>query len=158
MHVHLIELHILSGERWRSRSSFKVKGLIYGICPSVRKLTLVITFSLLTIAIWYLACMCISWGWTFWVVKGEGQMSNIWRLSVHPKTLTLAITCSLLMIATWYLACMGISWSWTFWVMKGQGHSSRSNVKYSVRPKTLTLAITFQILKIATWYLTRMCI
>ena len=30
MHVYLMELHILSGERSRSRSSFKVKGQIYG--------------------------------------------------------------------------------------------------------------------------------
>ena len=32
MHVYLMELHILSGER--SRSSFKVKCQIYGVCPS----------------------------------------------------------------------------------------------------------------------------
>jgi len=30
MHVYLMELHILSGKRLRSRSSFKVKGQIYG--------------------------------------------------------------------------------------------------------------------------------
>ncbi len=30
MHVYLMELHILSGERSRSMSSFKVKGNIYG--------------------------------------------------------------------------------------------------------------------------------
>ena len=29
MHVYLMELHILSGERSRSRSSFKVRGQIY---------------------------------------------------------------------------------------------------------------------------------
>ena len=30
MHVYLMELHILSGERSRSMSFFKVKGQIYG--------------------------------------------------------------------------------------------------------------------------------
>ncbi len=32
-----------------------------------------ITFSILNIATWYLAFMCISWSCTFWVVNGQGQ-------------------------------------------------------------------------------------
>jgi len=43
-------------------------------CP--KTLTLVITFAILKIATWYLACMCISWSFTFWVVKGQGHPSR----------------------------------------------------------------------------------
>ena len=34
---------------------------------------MVITFVILIIADWYLACMCISCSCTFWVVKGQRQ-------------------------------------------------------------------------------------
>ena len=76
MHVYLMKLHILSGERSRSRSSFKVRGQIY-----VAKIAhFMNTFAILKIAIWYLACMCISWSCTFWVVKGEGHTSILGTL------------------------------------------------------------------------------
>jgi hypothetical protein len=64
MHVFLMELHILSGERSRSKSSFKVKG------QGQRS-----NLAILKIATWYLACMCTSWSCTFWVVKGQGHPS-----------------------------------------------------------------------------------
>jgi len=43
-------------------------------------LSLVITFAILNIATSFLACMCISWSCTFWVVKGQGHpsRSKIW--------------------------------------------------------------------------------
>ena len=48
------------------------------ICVQVSKSAfrfrkMVITFAILIIATWYLACMCISWSCTFWVVKGQCQ-------------------------------------------------------------------------------------
>jgi len=109
MHVYLMELHILSGRRLRSRSSFKVKG------QGQRS-----NFAISKIVTWYVACMCISWSCTFWVVKGQG----------HPSRLRSKVNFAILKIATPYLACMRISWSCTFWVVKGQGHPSRSKVKY----------------------------
>jgi len=36
----------------------------------------IITYAILKIATWYLACMCISWSCTFWVVKGQGHPSR----------------------------------------------------------------------------------
>jgi len=107
MHVYLMELHILEGERSRSRSSFKVKG------QGQRS-----NFAISKIVTWYVACMCISWSCTFWVVKGQG----------HPSRLRSKVNFAILKIATWYLAFMHISWSCTFRVVKG--HPSRSRVKF----------------------------
>ena len=46
--------------------------------------TFTITYAILKIATWYLACMCFSWSCTFWVVKGQGQ-SHPSRLKVKVK-------------------------------------------------------------------------
>ena len=126
-------------------------------CPKLKEiLKFVITFAILKIATWYLACMCISWSCTFWVVKGQGYPSRskvfvfmspslYWGtycfcpvclfvglfVCWFAQTLTLAITFAILKIATWYLAYMCISWSCTFWVVKGQGHPSRWKVIFS---------------------------
>jgi hypothetical protein len=71
---------------WWSWTFWVVKGEVQGhpsrsnakYMASVRPktLTLVITFLILKIATWYLACMCISWSCTFWVVKGQDHSSR----------------------------------------------------------------------------------
>ncbi len=33
----------------------------------------ILTYEILNIATWYLACTCILWSCTFWVVKGQGH-------------------------------------------------------------------------------------
>src|SRR4029434_9673672 len=75
MHVYLMELHILSGER--SRSSFKVKGQ-KNIC----------IFFMSTSIYWGTYCFCsVCW-------------SVCWSVGLFAQTLTLAITFSILKIAT----------------------------------------------------------
>ena len=90
MLVYLMELHILSGERSRSRSSFKVKGQIYGSKSlesghSVSQTHLVI---MSTSIYWGTYCFCpVCWFVGLFV-------------GLFAPTLTLAITFSILKIAT----------------------------------------------------------
>ena len=79
-----------------------------------KTLTLAITFAILKIATWYLACMCISWSCTFWVVKGQGHPS---RSKVKK------------LFFFWFFMC--ISSTCTFWVVK----RSRSMMTFKVKGK-----------------------
>ena len=54
-----------------------VFALSVGLLVCLRQtLTFAITFAILKIATWYLACMCFSWSCTFWVMKGQGHPSR----------------------------------------------------------------------------------
>ncbi len=118
MHVYLIELNILSGERSRSRSSFKVKCQIYGICPSenfnIGHKFLNIDYSNLIFGMHvYLMKLHILSGGSSrsrssFKVKGKKINKNKFKAA--------------------------FSWSCKFWVVEvqGQGHLSRSKVKKNI--------------------------
>ena len=47
--------------------------------------TFTITYAILKIATWYLACMCISWSCTFWAMKGQGHPSRSKVKKYNPR-------------------------------------------------------------------------
>ena len=113
MWIHLTKTHNLMGDMSRSRSYFKVKGQV-----EVKKratLTMAITFHLLQIATWYLACGFISLRRTIlWVTcQGQGHSSGSkvkLKLSLVPTgghsvsqthLVLFAITSFLLMLLLW---------------------------------------------------------
>ena len=56
------------------------------VCLSVllkTSVTLALRFAILKIATWYLACMCISWSCTFWVVKGQGHYPSRSKVKIN---------------------------------------------------------------------------
>ena len=74
--IHLTKTHNLMGDMSRSRSYFKVTGQIE--VKKCASLTLTITFHLLQLVTWYLACNCISLRCTFSLVtchQGQGHSS-----------------------------------------------------------------------------------
>ena len=92
---------------------------------------MVITFHLLQIATWYLACVFISWRRSLWWVTCQGQG--------HPSRSKVKLK-----VTTWYLAYICVTSTRTFWGVKcqGQGHPSRSKVN----------------LKVTTWFSAYMCV
>ena len=108
--IHLTKTHNLMGDMSRSRSYFKVKGQIE--VKKCASLTLTITFHLLQLVTWYLACNCISLRCTFsWVTCHQGQGHSSWSNAPtggHSVSQThLVLSCHTFSVTLWFITLAG---------------------------------------------------